>query len=84
MKTMHHMDYECGASKIDVREYSDFMYNPENIYNCAECPERGCGCSNGCGNPCGQQQCWVIAHCGDADDECADDYYDDSDTEPDG
>jgi hypothetical protein len=44
-----------------------FMFNPENIYNCDDCPEnRGFdGWENK--KPCGQQVCWVISHCRDMD-----------------
>lgn len=61
MKQMHHMDYECKKPKADeLKEYQDFMYNPENEYNCNECPERGISST---GLPCGQQNCWVSYHC---------------------
>lgn len=44
-----------------VKSYKDFMYNVENICNCAECPanEEMCNCKH----PCGQQYCWVEVHC---------------------
>ena len=48
-----------------IKDYCAFMYNPENIGNCAECPEnrdfvQGSGYI--CG-PCGQQNCYVDVHC---------------------
>ena len=43
--------------------YKAWMYTPENEGNCAECPEnRGFGDWGG-NRPCGQQNCWVTAHC---------------------
>ena len=63
MKPMNHMDYECvKPNDDDLVEYSEFMCNPDNEYNCNECPER-CSGNSDYGLPCGQQQCWVIAHC---------------------
>ena len=47
------------------KDYVKFMYNPDNIGNCAECPENRSfvqGSSYICG-PCGQQNCWVDVHC---------------------
>lgn len=61
MKQMHHMDYEQKEpNKQDRDAYTDFMCNPENEYNCNECPERGISST---GLPCGQQNCWVTCHC---------------------
>lgn len=61
MKQMHHMDYECKKPNADtLKEYQDFMCNPDNEYNCNECPERGI---SNTGLPCGQQNCWVSCHC---------------------
>ena len=48
----------------EVNEYIDFMYEPSNSHNCAECPE-----NNDCEAwpehrlPCGQFRCWVDCHC---------------------
>ena len=59
MKVMNHMNYECKKpNKVDTDAY---MCNPDNSYNCNECPERESG--NGEGSPCGQQNCWVNVHC---------------------
>ena len=44
----------------EVKAYKDFMYNPENSHNCAECPENE---DRRNGLPCGQQNCWVDCHC---------------------
>ena len=61
MKEMHNMDYECKKPNADaLREYQDFMCNPDNEYNCNECPERGISST---GLPCAQQNCWVTCHC---------------------
>lgn len=61
------MERYVGAkvTKKYIEEYTAFMYNPENIGNCDECPEnrdmvQGSGYI--CG-PCGQQNCWVTCHC---------------------
>lgn len=62
MKVMNHMNYESiKPSKIDRKTYISFMCNPNNSYNCKECPERESG-NNG-RLPCGQQQCWVDVTC---------------------
>ena len=48
----------------EQKRYVKFMHNPDNIGNCAECPEnRGFVQGSGyiCG-PCGQQNCWVHIH----------------------
>lgn len=61
MERMSHMDYECKDAPSDaLKAYKDFMCNPCNAYNCAECPERGISTD---GLPCGQQNCWVLCHC---------------------
>lgn len=63
MEKMHHMDYECKKPSAEkLKEYREFMFNPDNIENCAECPERGNN-NRGFGLPCGQQNCWVRVHC---------------------
>jgi len=62
MKVMNHMDYECiQPNEVDKEAYICFMCDPDNSYNCNECPERESG--NGEGLPCGQQNCWVDVHC---------------------
>ena len=39
------------------KHYLEFMYNPENVGNCSECPENT-GASDWQGQkPCGQQNC---------------------------
>ena len=41
MEKMHHMDFECKEPSAEaLKEYREFMFNPNNIGNCAECPER--------------------------------------------
>lgn len=45
------------------KEYIEFMCNPKNAYNCAECPENMDFDSWGGKLPCGQQNCWVNCHC---------------------
>lgn len=63
MEKMHHMDYECKEPSAEaLKAYREFMYNPDNICNCSECPERGISNSD-YGLPCGQQNCWVRLHC---------------------
>jgi len=69
MEKMHHMDYEQKQPSADaVQRYREFMFNPDNQHNCSECPERGNN-SRDCGLPCGQQCCWVTAHCFHIDDD---------------
>lgn len=48
-----------------MTDYGKFMFNPENAHRCSECPENwGCVTKDFDGRyPCGQQNCWVIAHC---------------------
>ena len=46
-----------------VKGYTDFMYDPDNIRKCDNCPE-----NNGFDDwqdrlPCGQYHCWVSVHC---------------------
>lgn len=47
----------------EVKNYIDFMCNPDNIHNCEECPANEGFDSWEGKHPCGQQNCWVIAHC---------------------
>lgn len=45
--------------------YCAFMYDRQNICRCDICPENE-GRDGGCGyvdGSCGQQNCWVKAHC---------------------
>ena len=63
MKQMHHMDYEViQPSTTDNDDYINFMCNPDNEYNCKDCPERGVN-TRDYGLSCGQQVCWVTCHC---------------------
>ena len=51
------------------REYVRWMYNPENLYNCEECPENhGFSPWPETRKPCGQFRCWVAIHCKDVED----------------
>lgn len=43
-------------------EYIAFMTNPDNIYNCIECPENKCFSPWQEKLPCGQWRCWVDLH----------------------
>jgi hypothetical protein len=62
MKVMNHMNYECEKlNEVDKDAYICFMCDPNNSYNCNECPERESG--NDDRLPCGQQNCWVDVHC---------------------
>lgn len=46
-----------------VARYVGFMYNEANVCKCEDCPEN-IGCDSWQGRlPCGQQNCWVSAHC---------------------
>ena len=46
-------------TELTTSEYKNFMYNKDNQYNCAECPEN----NDMDGKlPCGQQNCWVCIH----------------------
>lgn len=57
----------------DVGSYVDFMTNVDNVRNCKDCPENF-GFSDWQGTlPCGQQNCWVTAHCNHCDDVRDDD-----------
>ena len=59
---------ENGVAKEAA--YIEFMYNPANSRNCANCPENRSFDSWGGNLPCGQQNCWVDCHCaGNAEDE---------------
>lgn len=47
-----------------MSDYAKFMYNPENEFNCAVCPENRDHDGNGFDHryPCDQQNCWVTCH----------------------
>lgn len=49
--------------KKKEKKYVEFMYNPENEYNCDECPENKDFDDWEGKYPCGQQNCWVTCHC---------------------
>lgn len=44
-----------------IKKYCDFMYNPDNEFNCTDCPENAGKYDNR--YPCGQQNCLVSCHC---------------------
>lgn len=46
-------------SEEERKKYVEFMYNPENEYNCDECPENKDFDDWEGKYPCGQQNCWV-------------------------
>lgn len=52
--------YVSKAEYDRVEAYKKFMYNPDNIHNCSECPKNIGDTSN---LPCSQQNCWVSCHC---------------------
>lgn len=48
---------------MSKEEYINFMYNPDNRFNCSECPENHNFDDHEGKLPCGQQNCWVDCHC---------------------
>lgn len=48
-----------GTTREFLAEYSDFMYNKDNVRNCDYCPMNYSFKSS---LPCGQQNCWVVCH----------------------
>ena len=51
-------------TREEIKDYQDFMYDPENIERCDCCPEnRGFSSWPGHRLPCGQDNCWVVVHC---------------------
>lgn len=46
---------------MNSKEYSKWICNPQNEFNCSECPHEGEG-NGSCSLPCGQQNCWVTCH----------------------
>lgn len=50
-------------SEEERKKYVEFMYNPENEFNCDECPENKDFDDWEGKYPCGQQNCWVTCHC---------------------
>lgn len=52
--------YVTKEEHEQVRAYRNFMCEPDNEFNCSECPEN----REFSGKlPCGQQNCWVTCHC---------------------
>lgn len=49
--------------KKEINKINEFLYNPENIGNCSECPMNEDFDSWEGKKPCGQQNCWVLIHC---------------------
>ena len=58
------LGYISKENIIEVEMKKEFLYNPDNIMNCEECPENG-HFSAWPENrlPCGQFHCWVSLHC---------------------
>lgn len=50
---------------MKMKDYLEFMFNPENEFNCDSCPENRDHDGNGFDTryPCDQQNCWVTCHC---------------------
>ena len=49
-----------------LNEYVRWMCNPDNLYNCEDCPENhGFSRWPETRKPCGQFRCWVAIHCKD-------------------
>lgn len=59
------MEQEKGDYEKYRKTYSDWMCDPDNLGNCESCPEQTSRslCCQG-RQHCGQQNCWVAAHCG--------------------
>ena len=52
-----------------LNEYVRWMCNPDNLYNCEDCPENhGFSRWPETRKPCGQFHCWVAIHCKDVED----------------
>ena len=49
--------------EITIKESSRWMDNPDNAYNCGDCPENVNASEWGGNLPCGQQNCWVCCTC---------------------
>ncbi len=47
-------------SEQERNEYLSFMTDPENEFNCSQCPENRRELFSRL--PCGQQNCWVTCH----------------------
>lgn len=51
-------------NQMTHEEYREWIFNPANSHNCAECPhENGFDSWPGDRLPCGQFNCWVDIHC---------------------
>ena len=48
---------------MNKEEYSKFMYDEANEFNCDECPENKGFDDWQDRYPCGQWNCWVPCHC---------------------
>lgn len=46
-----------------MMDYGEFMYNPDNVHNCEECPANNDFDDWQNRLPCGQWHCWVVLHC---------------------
>ena len=62
---MTNKEYWSSMSPVEHgTKFEEFMYNRDNMYNCKNCPYGDDGYSGpGIVGPCGQQHCWVWAHC---------------------
>jgi len=49
-----------GMSEQERDEYLRFVTDPENEFNCSQCPENRRELFSRL--PCGQQHCWVTLH----------------------
>jgi len=48
------------VNEQEARAYTDWMCDPENEFNCSQCPENRRELFSRL--PCGQQHCWVTLH----------------------
>jgi hypothetical protein len=56
-------DWTSREYPEDVQKIRDFDFNPENAYNCDNCPHNN-GVDSWQGKyPCGQWNCWVVCSC---------------------
>jgi hypothetical protein len=51
---------ENKKTEQERKEYTDFMYNEDNVDNCENCPANDG--FTGEVKPCGQFRCWVLMH----------------------
>ena len=59
--------YPVNGRQLTLDEYKQWMCCKENRFCCDECPENADRNTQGSVGPCGQQHCWVDAHCGHID-----------------